>query len=164
MNKSQRERNFETLRVGTLGGIAGGLAEVGWISAYGAATGTPVLPVVRGIVESMIPQAAASPWAPALGVLIHLGLAVMLGIGLAIAVRNVAYRFANRHSEFGVSVLVLSAVWSVNFLILLPYINPGFVHLLPYSVTLLSKLLFGLAAAAIFRANRLAPARTRSPI
>jgi hypothetical protein len=43
----------------------------------------------------------------------------------------------------------------VNFLLVLPYLNPHFVDLLPYSVTLASKLLFGLAAATVFRIERL---------
>ena len=61
----------------------------------------------------------------------------------------------HRYSEFTVATVVLLAVWSANFLVVLPYLNPGFVQLLPYGVTLLSKLLFGLSAAAIFRADRL---------
>jgi hypothetical protein len=43
----------------------------------------------------------------------------------------------------------------VNFLLVLPYVNPRFVDLLPYSVTLASKLLFGLVAATIFRIKRM---------
>ena len=121
-----------------------------------------MLPVARGIVESTVPQLAASAWAPALGILIHLGLAVLLGIGLAIAVRQVARRWAER-SEFSVAVLTLVLVWAANFFLVLPYLNPEFVQLLPYSVTLLSKLLFALAAAAVLRSSRLHLARARSP-
>ena len=40
-------------------------------------------------------------------------------------------------------------VWAVNFYILLPAWNPGFVALLPLSVTLISKLLFGLAMGIV---------------
>ena len=154
MSKSYRAQGFETLRVGALGGIAGGLAEVAWISAYGVVTGAPLAPVARGVVESVLPQIAAAAWAPTLGILIHLGLAVALGIGLAIAVRQVARRWAER-SEFSVAILTLLLVWGVNFFLVLPYLNPEFVQLLPYSVTLLSKLLFGLSAAMVLRSSRL---------
>jgi hypothetical protein len=41
-------------------------------------------------------------------------------------------------------------VWAVNFFVVLPQVNPAFVHLPPYGVTLISKLLFGLAAARVF--------------
>jgi hypothetical protein len=51
----------------------------------------------------------------------------------------------------------------MNFLVVLPYINPVFVHLLPYSVTLLSKGMFGLAAATIFRARRGQRVATAAP-
>lgn len=155
MQMLKHGRNSGLLLVGALGGIAGGLTEIAWISAYGLATGAPLSPVARGIVDSTFPQFAASAWAPALGILIHLVLAVALGIGLAIAVRQIAYRWASRHAELGIAILVLLGVWSVNFLLVLPNINPGFVHLLPYGVTLVSKMLFGLSAAAIFRAQRL---------
>lgn len=155
MHTSKRKQGSEILLVGTLGGIAGGVTEIAWISAYGAATGAPVLPVARGIVESTIPQVAASAWAPALGIVIHLGLAVALGIILAIALRKVAYAWVDRHSLFGVAILALVAVWSMNFLIVLPRSNPDFVYLLPYSVTLFSKVLFALSAAATFRVGGL---------
>ncbi|MFP5330342.1 MAG: hypothetical protein ACLGHC_09455 [Alphaproteobacteria bacterium] len=163
MGNSNYLQASDTLRVGVLGGFAGGLAEIAWIWTYGALTGAPLLPVARGIVESTAPQLAAAAWAPALGIVIHLGLAVLLGIGLAIAIRQLAPRFVGVYSEYGVALLVLLGVWSVNFLVVLPYLNPGFVDLLPYSVTLLSKLMFGLAAAATLRAYRLRAAATPSP-
>jgi hypothetical protein len=53
----------------------------------------------------------------------------------------------------------LAAVWGINFLVALPRLNPDFVHLLPYGVTLASKLLFGVAAAISFRSQRLQRAR-----
>lgn len=154
MNKREREQSIDFLRVGALGGMAGGLAEVAWVSAYGLVTGAPLAPVARGIVDSTIPQFAASPWAPALGVVIHLALAIALGIGLAIAVRQVARRWAEQ-SEFSVAIVTLLLVWAVNFFLVLPYLNPAFVQLLPYSVTLVSKLLFGLSAAVVLRSSRL---------
>jgi len=163
MSNSEYLPASDTLRVGVLGGFAGGLAEIAWIWTYGVVTGAPLLPVARGIVESTVPQVASSAWAPTLGIVIHLGLAVLLGIGLAVAIRQLAPRFIGAYSEYGVALLVLLAVWSVNFLVVLPYLNPGFVGLLPYSVTLLSKLMFGLAAAATLRAYRLRAAGAPSP-
>jgi len=164
MSASKSSQGNELLLVGTIGGIVGGVTEILWGSAYAAATGAPLTPVARGIVQSVIPQLAAAPWAPALGILIHLGLAMALGIGLAIVLRQLAYLRAGRSPEFSVAVLVLAAVWSVNFLLVLPRLNPSFVHLFPYSVTLVSKLLFGLSAAATFRANRLRLARAGSTV
>ena len=47
------------------------------------------------------------------------------------------------------SVGCLSLVWMVNFLIVLPVVNPEFVHYLPMGTTLISKMLFGAAMGAI---------------
>ena len=143
------------LLVGSLGGIAGGLTEIAWVSAYGAATGTPLAPIARGIVQSVLPQAATSASAVALGIVIHLALALMVGIGLAMVIGKLAKTRLESESEFAVAVLALLAIWAVNFFIVLPNLNPAFVGLLPYSVTLVSKLLFGLAAAVTFRLYRL---------
>jgi hypothetical protein len=155
MRTLKPSRIVEVLTAGVLGGIAGGAAEIGWIGFYGAATGTPLDPVARGIVVSVFPALAASEWATEYGVLIHLGLAVALGIGLALAVSLLLRRLRDGLSEFALPMLVLMAVWAVNFLLVLPHINPAFVHLLPYGATLFSKLLFGFAAASTFSAYRM---------
>jgi hypothetical protein len=54
----------------------------------------------------------------------------------------------------------LAAVWTINFFVVPPIIGTGFAHLLPYAVSLTSKLLFGAAAAEVVR-NR---AFFRAPI
>jgi hypothetical protein len=161
MSTLKSRRAVDTLAIGALGGIAGGCAEIGWIALYGAATGTPTDPVARGIVTSVIPALTTSSWAPSLGIAIHLGLAVALGVVLALALRLVARRTGAGHSEFTLVMLALAGVWAVNFFVALPQLNPEFVRLLPLSVTLLSKLLFGLSAAAVFRADRMRHARIR---
>jgi hypothetical protein len=151
---------IETLRIGAFAGVAGGFAEVVWIGSYGVATGTPVEPVARGIAASILPTVVESSSAAAwLGLLIHLGLAIALGLCLAFVLRHVSCRAGTTHSELGLVMLTLTAVWAMNFLVALQYINPAFVGLLPYSVTLLSKLLFGLSAATVFRVDRLRRAK-----
>ena len=146
---------IDILRVGTLAGAIGGLAEIGWIAFYGAATGVPTEPIARGVVASLAPALATLPGSTSLGIAIHMAIAIALGLGLALAIRLLWRRDGERGSEFPLIVLTLAAIWAVNFLVVLPNINPGFVHLLPYHVTLFSKLLFGLAAAAVFRAERI---------
>jgi hypothetical protein len=145
------------LVIGAVAGLAGGAAEVGWIASYGVATGTPTEPLARGIVESVIPELATASWSVGLGILIHMGLAATIGVGLAVIVR-LALRSGEAGSfELGLVMLALAAVWGVNFFVVLPRLNPAFTHLLPYGVTLLSKLLFGLSAALIFRTGRMHP-------
>ena len=45
----------------------------------------------------------------------------------------------------------LAGVWAINFFVVLPIVSPAFVHMVPYAVSLTSKLLFGVAAAAVLR-------------
>jgi hypothetical protein len=162
MSTLRGSRFVETIRVGALAGIAGGIAEIGWIVLYGMVTGTPIEPVARSVVGSVIPALAASSWSAWLGILIHLGLAIALGLGLALAIRSDPRPGDAGRSQFGLVMLALAAVWAVNFLFALPRINPEFVALLPYSVTLISKLLFGLSAAMVFCARRRCPVRNTS--
>jgi hypothetical protein len=46
-------------------------------------------------------------------------------------------------------IATLAMVWAVNFLVILPILSPGFVGLVPYEASFLSKILFGVSAAAV---------------
>lgn len=46
-----------------------------------------------------------------------------------------------------VAVAALSGVWGINFFVVLPTLNPVFITLMPYGITLISKMLFGIAMA-----------------
>lgn len=52
---------------------------------------------------------------------------------------------------YAVVVTALVGDWAFNFLLLLPLINPDFVQIVPYPVSFLSKLFFGLAPAEVLR-------------
>lgn len=149
MLKSPRSDVVETMKFGALAGAAGGVAEIVWISLYAAVAGVDVAPVARGVGEAFgIPLAAASA---GLGLAIHVGLAVALGVALAFGWKAARLRVARareQHTRYAATVLALTIVWAVNFFVVLPLISPGFVQLLPYQISLVSKLLFGLAVAA----------------
>lgn len=159
MSNLETRRFRETLRIGAFAGFAGGLAEVVWIALYGSATGAPTGAVAQGVVGSLFPALAASSSSVWLGVLIHMAIATALGLGLALTSGLLSSRDHAGYSEDVLVILALAGIWAVNFLVVLPYVNPDFVRLLPYTVTLLSKLLFGLSAATVFRANRMLRAR-----
>jgi hypothetical protein len=64
--------------------------------------------------------------------------------------RSVAVPLANRQgptTRLAAAVMALILVWALNFFIILPGLNASFVTLMPYTVTLFSKILFGLAMA-----------------
>lgn len=161
MSKQNLSDVIEMIRIGAWAGIAGGLAEIAWIASYAAVTGTSTEPVARGIVASVFPFWTNAAWSAPLGLIIHMILAVALGVGLALVIR-INRRRANRSlSDFGLVASVLAAVWAVNFFAALPHLNPSFVRLLPYSVTLVSKLLFAVSAALVLRADGLRVQRVR---
>lgn len=136
---------------GLLAGLAGGAAEVGWIALYSGLTGGDGIAVANGVTASVVPAAAGTALAVPLGLAIHFGLAIALGLAVAVMLRRIVPQLAGSMAELGLIVAVLATVWAVNFLIILPVLNPAFVHVVPLPVSFISKLLFGLAAALVLR-------------
>ena len=140
-----------TLRHGIIAGVAGGLAEVAWVSLYSGLTGGDPAIVARGVttaagVGALLPASAAS-----LGVAVHMTLAIALGAGLAFAWRAFSANRAGSSNPYAFMLAALTGVWAVNFFVILPIIDPTFIHLVSYPVSLTSKLLFGMAAAEALR-------------
>ena len=145
------------LRFGALVGVAGGLAEVAWVGVYSAATQLDASDVARGVTETLMPSVGSSTLAIPLGLGIHMVLAVILGIALTAVLRSAETRLGGALPQLGMSVGVLLVIWAVNFLVVLPELNPAFVSLLPYAASAASKTLFGLTVVAAYRFGRWAP-------
>ena len=69
---------------------------------------------------------------------------------------HIALRYSghpNSYASAGVIItsaaFLLALVWTLNFFIILPWLNPAFVTLMPYSVSLASKLLFGVTMGIV---------------
>jgi hypothetical protein len=164
---TSRQR-FETFRVGIIAGAAGGLAEIAWVLLYAAATGGDPAVLARGITAAagagvLLP--AASP--VMLGIGVHMTLALMLGIILTFIWRALPAKRADWTNAYPFMLAALVGVWATNFFVVLPIVSPAFVHMVPYAISLISKLLFGVAAAevvrnqALFAAPSIALARSR---
>jgi hypothetical protein len=153
MKTNQNRRQPVTLTTLALAGLAGGIAEVAWVANYAAFAHLSSAQVLRQIVATASPTLAATPAAPALGMLMHLAFAV----ALAIFYGRLAWAPSHHRSGLGVSILTgtaaLAMVWAINFFVLLPVLNPAFVLLMPYSVSLVSKLLFGAAMSWVLFAR-----------
>ena len=125
--------------IGIVAGLAGGAAEVAWISTYAAVTNGEAAAVARAVTDT-VGIGAQSP--AAAGVAIHMTIAALLGIAVASALRHL-----HGTRLYAATTSVLALVWAVNFMVMLPLINPAFVGIVPVGVSFASKLLFGLAAA-----------------
>lgn len=142
---------LETARHGIIAGAAGGLAEIAWVTLYAGVTGGNAAILARGVttaagVSALLPASPA-----ALGVAVHMVFAVALGIALAFAWRTLSSHRSEAVSPFPFMFIALTGVWAVNFLVVLPLVSPAFISLVPFPVSLISKVLFGLAAAEVFR-------------
>lgn len=136
-------------RVIFLAGLAGGLAEVIWVAGYSAVSGVDGWQVACAISATISPAWAELATASLIGIAIHFLLSFLLA-GVFILALWAPY--LRRH---GVVVTLvagpfsLAVVWLFNFFVVLPALHPAFVALLPYAVTFISKLLFGLALSAV---------------
>jgi hypothetical protein len=139
---------------GVVAGAAGGIAEIIWILVYASATGTDAASLARGVTTATGVNLLLQGSPAAFGVAIHMVLAVTLGIALAFSWTALSQRGPMRANPYAVTAVALAAVWAINFLIILPIIDPQFVQIVPYSVSLISKLLFGVAAAAALSRRR----------
>ena len=148
MPNAQQVSRIATVSSGIIAGAAGGLAEIAWVTLYAGATGGNAAVLARGVtsaagVTALLPQSPV-----ALGVAVHMTLAVALGVTLAYAWRALRTQKVAAGGLFPFMLAALAGVWATNFFVILPIVSPAFVHMVPYAVSLTSKLLFGLAAAA----------------
>jgi len=153
-SKPNRPGFFGTSKLwltGTIAGLAGGVAEVSWIAIYANLSGSEAATVARGITQTVFPLLVTPHTAVLLGIAIHMALAISLGIAISVLVRTHLAPGLPAIFEPVVVVGLLVAIWGVNFLLILPAINPAFVTLVPYTTSLISKILFGAAAALVFR-------------
>jgi hypothetical protein len=142
---------LETTRHGVVAGVAGGLAEIAWVTLYAGATSADPATVASGVTTAA-GLSALFPAAPvAVGVTVHMALAVTLGIALSFGWRTLSSHRLDAVGPFPFMLAALVGIWAVNFFAVLPIISPAFIHLAPYPVSLMSKVLFGLAAAEALR-------------
>lgn len=130
-----------------LAGLAGGLAEVLWVALYASLTPVSGVEVARQVAVTVFPAAADLAAAPLLGIAVHLALSLALGAVFANVVWFPWARRLDFSAAMATAIGALAGVWAINFLVVLPVLNPAFVTLMPYGASLISKALFGVAMA-----------------
>lgn len=146
------ELSFSSMRgpaVVVIAGLAGGLAEVLWIGASAAILGVDAANVAREVAATVLPAIATSTTVPWMGLVVHFALSIALAVAFSFIIRRAGMP-AGRGRGLAAAVVVLASVWAVNFLIVLPWLNPAFTELLPAGVTFVSKLLFAFALWSVF--------------
>ncbi len=144
-------RQLETLVVGIVAGVAGGLAEIAWVTLYASIAGGDPAAFARGVTTA---AGASTLWPAAppvmLGIWVHMMLAMMLGVVLTFAWQALSAK-RGMTNPYPFMLAALAGVWAINFFVVLPIVSLAFVHMVPYAISLTSKLLFGLAAAEVVR-------------
>ncbi|HYA39108.1 MAG TPA: hypothetical protein VEI74_12650 [Candidatus Methylomirabilis sp.] len=129
--------------------LAGGLAEIIWVGLYALFTPLDGATVAREVTASLFPALAAGASSAWLGVAIHMTLAIALGCAFAYVIWKPLVRARGPLATVAVSALTLATVWTLNFFVVLPVLNPVFITLMPYSVTFASKMLFAVAMGMV---------------
>lgn len=134
-------------------GLIGGVAEIIWVMAYGSVSHISSASVAQHITASFFPALIDSEGAIYSGIAIHLVLSILLaGIFIAFVWRPCT-QYLSTARQMLIAAVILSGVWAYNFFIALPVINPPFVSLMPYSITLVSKILFGVGMGWVLAKN-----------
>ena len=136
-----------------IAGLIGGLCEVFWISIYSVLSDVSLSQVGREITHAVFPSLAANYYAPIMGVAIHFSLSILLALGFITCLWPML-KNKSKQVLFASTLSVLGLIWAFNFFVLLPVINPTFVILMPYTVTLVSKLLFAYGMAMYLHKSR----------
>jgi len=132
-----------------LAGAGGGLAEILWVMIYSAFTPVSGAVVAREVTASFFPALAAGSSGMWIGIGIHMALALVLGYAFAYLVWKPFVSSRGPLATLAVSALALATVWTVNFFVVLPALNPVFITLMPYSVTFASKMLFAVTMGGV---------------
>ena len=160
-----RYRPTPLWRLVLIASLAGGMAEIVWVSLYASFTSLTTATVAREVTASLLPAFATGTTGVWLGILIHMLLAVALGYAFAYVLWKPFARPRGMVATLAVSVLTLATVWTMNFFVVLPVLNPAFITLMPYPVTFASKMLFALAMTVTLAWPELRrQARKRAPV
>jgi len=148
----ERPRNSFSLPRVLLAGLAGGIAEVLWVAVWSVVTPLQLTTVAGEVTRTVFP-ATVETSATVIGLIIHLAISLALAV---VFVRALGEHMARQYGSAGIlaaSITFLVLIWALNFLVVLPALNPVFVSLMPSAVTLGSKTLFGLAMGAVLIAG-----------
>lgn len=140
-----KDNAASNLALGAIAGLAGGAAEILWISIAHIFGGTSPVLVARAITAAFDRSSAAAPAAAMLGTSIHLLLSALLGGLMYSAWAGLLKSQRMSLSIMPVSIAILMTVWMMNFYLVLPVLDPDFIIKVPLWTGMISKLSFAVA-------------------
>lgn len=143
------QKDISTKKTILLAGVAGGTVEVVWVLLFCALAPLQSSLVAEEITRSFLPQMAGISAVTA-GVVIHYALALLVAGVAAMTLFRLLGGKPEVRTVVAASVAALVAIWAMNFFVILPVVNPDFVTLMPYAVTLVSKIGFGIAMGWVY--------------
>lgn len=138
----------QTFGLGSLAGLVGGAAEIVWISIAYMFGGTSPVGVARAIAGTLGHSSTSATSTALMGASIHLALAGLLGGVMYMVWIRLLKPSKSRVSIMVFSIATLVAVWAINFYLVLPNLDPGFIVKVPVVTGLISKLSFAVAFCA----------------
>lgn len=129
-------------------GLAGGLAEVLVIAFYALGTGRDGWAIAAAIAGTVDPSLGTGMFAAVAGLVIHFALSLLVAICFAVTLLPMIRTDAK--TVLVTALASLAFIWAINFFIVLPALNPGFLTLVPPATGFISKAMFGLAMSAVF--------------
>lgn len=129
-------------------GLAGGFAEIVWVLAIAMVIPLNTAELARQVTASVLPVFSASSMSVSIGIAIHLALSVSLAAVYLLTVGIMLEKYSGPAGQVIAGMLTLVVVWAVNFMLVLPVVNPAFILLVGYPVAFISKVLFGIAMTA----------------
>ena len=137
---------LELLYFVCIAGVAAGMAEIVWITTYTSITQQSSLYIAEQISYTITGQGLG--FAALYGIGVHIILSILLTFVIVLWVIKVyPSLFKSKSWLIATMCLILSGVWFINFFIILPWLNPAFVNIVPYSMRFISKNLFALTLA-----------------
>lgn len=145
------------------GGLAGGAAEVAVVGLAALSAGIGGWFVAEGVSAATFGDLFRGDQAVAVGMIVHFALSFLIAACFVPFAAQVERRFG-AVAVVAASAAALSAVWAMNFFVVLPRVAPEFVTVVPLEVSFLSKLSFGVVMGlALVSPSRINESRPRTP-
>jgi len=158
----QKTYGYSQMQKISLSGFAGGLTEVLWIIVISLLLDVHGADIAREVTASVLPNLRNESYAIALGIAIHLALSVVLAAAYIWSIGTMTDKRMGIAGQLITGMSVLALVWAVNFLLILPQVNPIFSDHISYGLSLISKMLFGLSMALVI--HYLSQRRSRASV